>query len=56
MRTPTPPPRVSRSCVRDAPPPTPAFWQKSLEVIENKGRRAEKEGKERKRVGKSLKQ
>jgi len=31
------------------------FWQKSLEVIENKRGRAEKEDKERKRVGKSLK-
>jgi hypothetical protein len=32
------------------------FWQKSLEVIENKDRRAEKESQEPQRGGKSLKQ
>jgi hypothetical protein len=27
--------------------PTPAFWEKRLEMIENKGREGGKEGKER---------
>ncbi len=33
----SPPPRVSRSCVRDAPPHTPAFCKKSLDFIDCKG-------------------
>jgi hypothetical protein len=35
--------------------PTPAFCKKRLEVIENTGRRAKKEGKETQRGGKWLK-
>ena len=31
------PPRVSRSCVRDAPPHTPAFCKKSLDLLDCKG-------------------
>ena len=38
------PPRVSRSCIRDTPPPV--FWEKRLQVVENKGQELKKEGKE----------
>src|SRR6266852_8558977 len=31
------PPRVSRSCVRDAPPHTPVFCKKSLDLLDCKG-------------------
>ncbi len=36
-------------------PPPPVFWEKSAEVIENKGSRGEKERKERSRVRKRKK-
>ena len=36
-------------------PPPRVFWKKRLEVIENKGRRAEKENQETQRGCKSLK-
>ena len=48
----TPPP-VSRRSIRDAHP-TPAFWEKRLQAIENKGRESEKERQEVLRGGKSL--
>src|SRR5712664_4690401 len=38
------PTRVSRSCIRDAPPPV--FCEKRLQAIENKGRERRKERKE----------
>src|SRR6266436_3956824 len=39
-----PPTRVSRSCIRDTPPPV--FCEKRLQTIENKGRECRKERKE----------
>ena len=39
-----PPTRVSRSCIRDTPPPV--FCEKRLQTIENKGRERRKERKE----------
>src|SRR5258707_12417390 len=46
------PPRVQRPD-RDTPPP-PAFLEKRLQAIENKGTECEKERKERQRGGKLL--
>ncbi len=46
---------MSREFDNDPTPPPRVFWEKRLEVIENKGQRAEKEGKETQRGGKSLK-
>jgi hypothetical protein len=37
-----PPTRVSRSCIRDTPPPV--LWEKRLQVVENKGQELKKEG------------
>jgi hypothetical protein len=39
-----PPPGVSRTSIRDTPPPV--FWEKRLQAVENKGEEWEKENKE----------
>jgi hypothetical protein len=39
-------PKMAVPLLKRVPPP-PVFWEKRLEVIENKGQGCEKEGKER---------